>query len=166
MDLSWSSDGSRVGQSLGRQQQYLRTVISSNYHKVGGMKSEITVASLDVSKPLLILEKACLELKDVTTEELVALQARGEGYVSTIYDCILTDATLDGDQLANASYEMKTLHLTLSLLRVNSNGLLLIRVLIGTRTRRWLCVPLPSVIKLLGRCKQSYQGIMKIYYRM
>ena len=137
---------------LSNRGSFLRTVVSSKYHISDGMKGEATVVPLDVPKQQLILKKTFPELKRVTTKELVALQARFEGDVSTIYNCVLTEATLDANQLANASYELKTLHGRLSLLRINSDGLLLIGVLIGGQAREVIVCPLPYMKKLLERC--------------
>ena len=72
MGLSWSSDGSRVALPSRGQRRFLSTVVSSNYLQNNGIKGEAIVVSLDASKPQLILEKACKELKGVTTEELTS----------------------------------------------------------------------------------------------
>ena len=112
---------------------FLQTVVTSDYYKSNGMKKEATVVSLEAPKPKLALEMTCQGLKGVTTEELAALQARGKGDLSTIYQCVLDNVTLDNGRLANASYELKTLHDKISLLRINSDGLLLIRVLLLIR---------------------------------
>ena len=122
------------------------------YHEIDGMKCETLVVSLDAPKPQLIFEKACPQLEGVTTAELVVLQARGEGDLSTLYKCALKNSTFDADQFYNSSYELKMLHGRLSLMRINSDGLLLIMVLIGGRAREVVVHPLPCVSKLLKQC--------------
>ena len=96
--------------------------------------------SLDAPKPQLVFKKACLELKGVTTEELVALQAQGEGDVSAIYNCVLTDA----------SYDLETLHgryhcYTSTWCVVSDQGS------DWRSSKGGGCVPLPCVIKSLGQ---------------
>ena len=110
------------------------------------------------------LEQACQGLEGVPTEELVALQARGRGDLSTIYQCVLDNTTLDSERLANASYELKTLDEKLSLLRINNDELLPIRVLIGGRAREVVVCP-PTLRKqiTLAAHKTSHQGVSRTY---
>ena len=77
------------------------------------------------------------------------------------------DAMLDADQLGNASYELKTLNCRLSLLGINSDGLLLIKVLIGGQAREVVESP-PALRDQLTRVvhRQSHQCMMITYYQM
>ena len=140
---------------------FLQTVVTSDYHKTNVMEKEATVVSLEAPMPKLALKTEFQGLGGVTTKELVALQARGEGTLSTNYNCVLENVTFDNEQLANASDELKTLHDKLSLLRINSDGLLLVGMLIGGRTTEVVMCP-PTLRKqiTLAAHKTSHQGII------
>ena len=74
---------------------------------------------------------------------------------------------LDPDRNVNSSYELKTLYGRLSLMSINIDGLLLIRVLIGGPAREVVvCSPTlrEQLIKAVHR--QSHQSMMGTYYRM
>ena len=144
-----------------------RMADNSDYHKVDGMKEESVIHSLGSSPPLSPPNVTCQEVRSGSTEELVKYQVQDGEDVTTIYNCVKDGVTLDADQLSTGSRELRVLHEQISLLRINREGLLLIRVLIG-RKSKWVvvCPPLIRDQAIVEAHKLSHQGIMRTYHRV
>ena len=85
--------------------------------------------------------------------------------MSAIYNCVLTDATLVDDQLANASYELKMLHDKLQLLRINSDGFNSDLGADWRQSKEGGCMP-PTLHDQVTRVvhRQRHQDRMRTYY--